>query len=79
MNIEKLCKEFHEKVGKDKTLKIVIEEGNVQDKSEWFIGKMRPEVLDEIRNMSKPKKLKPFFKLSKGNGVEYRYICFKQE
>uniref|UniRef100_UPI00404B49ED hypothetical protein n=1 Tax=Flavobacterium sp. TaxID=239 RepID=UPI00404B49ED len=79
MNIEKLCEEFHEKIGKDKTVKISIEEGNTENMTGWVTGIMRPEVWEEIKNRPKKEKPKPFLKLSKGDGIEYSYVCFKQE
>lgn len=79
MNIEKLCEEFHEKIGKEKTVKISILEGDTEDITEWFTGAIRPEVWQEIVNKPTTEKPKPFAKLSKGNGIEYSYICFKQE
>lgn len=78
MDIEKLCKEFHEKVGKNKTVKISIEEGDTEDMTGWFTGTIKPEVLEKIKNQPKSEKPNPFIKLSKGNGVEYSYISFKE-
>ena len=77
--IENLCKEFHEKVGRDKTVKISVEEGDIEDMTGWLTGTMRPEVWEKIKNQPKAKKPKPFSKLSKGNGIEYSYISFKKE
>lgn len=80
-DIEKLCEEFHEKVGKDKTVRITVEEGaieDVEDMTGWFTGTMRPEVWEEIKNRPRTEKPKPFVKLSKGNGVEYSYVSFKE-
>lgn len=73
MDIKELCEEFHEKVGKEKTVKITIEEGDTEVMTDWFTGTMRPEVWEEIKNRPKP-----FAKLSKGNGIEYSYISFKE-
>ena len=78
MNFEKLCEEFHEKVGKDKTVKISILEGDTEDKESWFTGKIDLEVWQEILNNRTIEKPKPFAKLSKGNGIEYSYISFKE-
>ncbi|ELI6456106.1 hypothetical protein SL057_002436 [Flavobacterium psychrophilum] len=78
MNIEKLCEEFHEKIGKDKTVKILVEEGDTEDMTGWFTGVMRPEVWEGIKSQPKVKNPKPFIKLSKGNGIEYSYISFKK-
>ncbi len=78
MDIENLCEEFHEKVGKEKTVKISVEEGDTEDMTGWFTGTMRPEVWEEIKNRPKVEKPKPFAKLSKGNGIEYSYISFKK-
>lgn len=77
MDIEKLCEEFHEKIGKDKTVKISIEEGDTENMTGWVTGIMRPEVWEEIKNRPKPEKPKHFLKLSKGDGIEYSYVCFK--
>jgi hypothetical protein len=77
--IENLCKDFHEKIGKNKTVKISIEEGDTEDNSKWFTGTIRPEVWKEIKNKFTEKKPKPFMVLSKGNGIEYSYIEFKKE
>ena len=81
MDIEELCEEFHEKIGKDKTLRIFIEEGDTEDTTEdntgWFTGTMRPEVWEEIKNRPKTEKPKPFLKLSKGDGIEYSYVCLR--
>ena len=78
MDIEKLCVEFHEKVGKNKTVKISVEEGCTEDMTEWFTGIMRPEVWQEIVDKQTTKKPKPFAKLSKGNGIVHSYISFKE-
>lgn len=78
MDIEKLCEEFHEKIGKDKTVRITIEEGDTEDKTSWFTGKMRPEVWKEIVDKRTTEKPKPFAKYSKGNGIKYSYISFKE-
>ena len=53
MNIEKLCEEFHEKVGKDKTVRISVEEGDTENMEGWFIGKMKPQVWEEIKKGKK--------------------------
>jgi hypothetical protein len=79
LDIEKMCEEFHERIGKEKTVKISIEEGDTEDMTGWFTGTIRPEVWKEIVNRPKIKKPKPFAKSSKGNGVEYSYISFKKE
>ena len=78
MDIEKLCEEFHEKIGKDKTVKIIIEEGDTEYDTGWITGTIRPEVWEEIKNRPKTEKPKPFAKFSKGNGIEYSYISFKK-
>lgn len=78
MEIEKLCEEFHEKIGKDKTVKISILEGDTEDMTGWFTGIIKPEAWEEIKNRPKKEKPKPFAKLSKGNGIEYSYISFKE-
>lgn len=78
MDIEKLCEEFHEKIGKDKTVKITIEEGDVDDMTGWFTGTIKPEVWEEIKNRPKSETPKPFLKIGKGNGIEYSYIAFKK-
>ena len=78
MDIEKLCEEFHEKIGKDKTVKITIEEGDVDDMSGWFTGTIRPEVWEEIKSLPKSEKPKLFLKTGKGNGVEYSYVSIKE-
>ena len=77
MDIEKLCEEFHEKVGKDKTVRISVEEGDTENMAGWFVGKIKPEVWEEIKKRPKREKPKPFAILSKGNGIEYSYISFK--
>jgi len=78
MEIEKLCEEFHKKVGKDKTVRISILEGDTEDTSKWFTGKMRPEVWKEILDKRITEKPKPFAKYSRGSGVEYSYVSFKE-
>ena len=78
MNIEKLCEEFHEKIGKDKTVKITIEEGDTKNMEGWYVGQMRPEVVEELVNRTKTEKPKPFLKISKGNGIEYSYFVIKE-
>ena len=78
MDIEKLCEEFHEKIGKDKTVKITIEEGDVDDMTGWFTGTIKPEVWEEIKNRPKSETPKPFLKIGKGNGIEYSYVSFKK-
>ena len=77
MDIEKLCEEFHEKVGKDKTVRISVEEGDTENMAGWFVGKIKPKVWEEIKNKPQREKPKPFAILSKGNGVEYSYVSFK--
>ena len=70
MNIEKLCEEFHEKIGRDKKLKISILEGDTEteDTEGWFIGKADRF---KVKNI---KRQRPFAKLTKGLGIEYSYI-----
>lgn len=74
MDIKKLCEEFHEKVGKDKTVKITIEEGDTKNMEGWYVGQMRSEVIQEITSRPKIEKPKPFLKISKGNGIVYSYL-----
>lgn len=70
MEIEKLCEEFHQKVGKDKNIRIIIEEGNVEDFTGWVTGKINgyklPKTKGDIKSL-------PFNKVSKGNGIQYHY------
>lgn len=79
MDIEKLCKKFHKKIGKDKTLRITIEEGDTNKQENWLFGVIDKEVFEGIKNNSKIKKPKSFLKLSKGEGIEYSYVSFKME
>ena len=74
LDIEKLCEEFHKIIGRDKTVKISILEGDTEEMTGWVTGTIKPEVWEEIRNLPKKEKPKPFLKIAKGSGVEYSYL-----
>lgn len=79
MDIKKLCEEFHEKIGKEKSVRVIIDEGDIEDITGWVTGQMRPEIWEEMKERLKNHKHEPtsFMKLSKGVGIEYIYRADK--
>jgi hypothetical protein len=66
-NIEKLCEEFHEKIGKEKYLKIIVEE-----KAEPL---PKGEYIEATFNLSgKIETVKPFMKIRENDKIVYSYI-----
>ena len=65
MDMQKLSKEFHKKIEKVKTVKILIDEEDTEDYTKWFTTKIRPEVWEDIKSRieSNTEKPSPFIKL----------------
>lgn len=78
--IKQLCIKFHKEVGLHRTVKIYILEGDTNNMTAWFTGKIDEKVWrDIVENSAKRvKKPKPFAKEAKGEGIEYSYICLKK-
>ena len=51
--ITEFYREFHEKIGKDKSLRVIINEKDFEEIDWWtsntYIGELRPEIWEEIK------------------------------
>lgn len=66
VDIEKLCQEFHQKIGKDKSIKIEIEEGDTYQDPKLYKY--------EFTYNTGIKESEPYMKITKGKGILHSYI-----
>jgi len=72
MDIKKLCEEFHEKIGKEKTIKITIEDNNVEKLTDnGFIGELKDEIIEKIK--TGPRIITPYLKIRELDKVVHIY------
>jgi fatty acid-binding protein DegV len=74
MDIKKLCEEFHEKIGKEKTIKITIEDNNVEKLTDnGFIGELKPEIVEEMKRKLENHIPTPYLKIRELDKVVHIY------
>lgn len=71
MDIKKLCEDFHEAVGKDKTIKIFIEDGDVNGLTDWVSEEYNKAVFE--RSMDENTATNPYWKITTERGDIHSY------
>lgn len=66
-----MCKELHEKVGLDKTIKIIIEDGDPQKE---ILSWGERHVLNVDNRLNQDIASHPFAKISVSKGIQWSYI-----